>query len=82
MPLYYFVNQDTQEHLKKHFSYDEMEQFLKENPNIVRDFSGGGIGDPINLGITRTPDSWKDVLNNVKKQHRNVFSGGTNINVR
>lgn len=83
MPLYYFIDQNTQEPLKKQLSYEEMEQFLKDNPNIVRDFSGSGFQiDPIRGGITRTPEAWKDILRNVKKEHRNLLSGGTHVNIR
>lgn len=83
MPRYTFRDPETGEEDTKEMKISEYDDFVAANPNLQRVYdSAFGIGDPIRMGVTRTPDSWKSLLKHVNKEHRNVLSGGTNINVR
>jgi hypothetical protein len=54
----------------------DMETFEQLNKNTFeRVFMPLNIGDPIKLGITRSPSSWNDLVKTIKKRNH-----GSNIN--
>lgn len=78
MPTYTFRNTDTDEVFDAVMKIAEYDQYLLDNPNIVREYSRApSIGDPImNM---KPSDSFRDILRNIKKEHRNLLSGGTSV---
>lgn len=68
MPFYDFFNKETNEHFRELMSIAEMEEYLKNNPNIQQDFLSMNIGDPVGLGITKPPsDFTKNILGRIKE---------------
>lgn len=83
MPSYTFLDTATGEEATHAMKMAEYDDFIAANPTLQRVYcSAPGVGDPIRLGVTRTPDSWKSLLKHVNKEHKNVLSGGTNVNIR
>lgn len=81
MPRYQFRNVETDEIVVEWVKMDDYDSFLAANPHLVREYNGApGIGDPIRLGLQKPPEAFRDILRTVKKKHRNLLSGGTNIN--
>lgn len=67
MPVYSFEDQDTGEEFELTMSYEEMKQFLEDNPKVNQTFRMN-IVDPIGIGVTKPPtDFQKYVLNKVKQ---------------
>jgi hypothetical protein len=77
MPTYTFRNVDTGEETEKLLTLSERETFLEQNPNMKQCLSVVSFGDSVRLGITRTDNSFNDVLKNIKSHHR-----GSNIETR
>lgn len=68
MPLYDFLNTDTNEIFEKRMSFADKEQFLEENPHIQSYFgnmSGIPLIDPVRLGVRKPDSGWKDVLSKI-----------------
>lgn len=57
-------------------SISERGKYLEDHPHMKQDVSSPPLGDAIRLRITKNPDSFKDVLRNIKKHHH-----GSNIDV-
>ncbi len=68
MPVYSFINLDTQEEWESLMSSSDMEKYLSENPKVNRTFRIN-IGDPVRLGKTKTDEGFKDVLRNIQQKH-------------
>ena len=69
MPIYDFKNTETGEiEENRIMSISQREQYLKDNPHMTPHIaSAPPIGDPIKLGVTKTPDSFNSLLKNIKK---------------
>ena len=69
MPIYDFKNTETGEiEENKIMSISQREQYLKDNPHMSPHISKAPpLGDPIKLGVTKTPDSFNDLLKTIKK---------------
>lgn len=66
MPVYTFEDINTGEVVEYLITFDEMEQYLKENPDKRQVFRMN-IVDPVGAGITKPPaDFQKYVLGKVK----------------
>lgn len=70
MPIYDFKNTETGEiEENRIMSISQREQYLKDNPHMTPHIaSAPPIGDPIKLGVTKTPDSFNDLLKTIKKE--------------
>lgn len=67
--IYSFEDIETNEEFELQMSYDELKQFLADNPKVNQTFRMN-IGDPIGLGITKAPsDFQKYVLGRIKENH-------------
>jgi hypothetical protein len=83
VPRYTFLNSETQEEFDVDVKMADYDEYVKANPNFSRVYSSAAhIGDPVLQGVTKTPDSWKSLLKHVNRQHRNLFSGGTKVEIR
>ena len=69
MPIYDFKNVETGEiEENRIMSISQREQYLKENPHMTPHIrKEQPIGDTIKLGVTKTPDSFNDLLKTIKK---------------
>jgi len=66
MPVYAFEDKDTQEQFEITMSYDDLEPFLKDNPQLNQVFKMN-IVDPVGIGVTKPPaDFQKYVLSRAK----------------
>jgi hypothetical protein len=70
MPTYTFVNKETNERFDKFMSISERDEYLKSNPQIEQALNAPSIGDPVRLGVKRTPDGFQQLLNHAKKSHK------------
>ena len=67
--IYSFEDNDTGEEFTLEMSYDELKEFLKNNPNVNQTFVMN-LGDPIRMGVTKPPSDFsKYVLGKVKETH-------------
>jgi hydroxyethylthiazole kinase-like sugar kinase family protein len=66
MPVYSFEDTETSEEFELTMSYEELKQFLEDNPKVNQTFRMN-IVDPVGIGVTKPPaDFQKYVLNKVK----------------
>ena len=66
MPTYTFEDTETNEQFEMIMSYDDLEPFLKDNPQLNQVFKMN-IVDPVGIGVSKPPtDFQKYVLNKVK----------------
>lgn len=71
MPIYSMKNLDTQEEFEINLKYSDLEQYLKENPNITQIFNKfPGMVDPVRIGVRKTDEGFKDALREVKNHHK------------
>ena len=71
MPFYQFRNIDTGEEFEKLMSISNRETYLKENPNVETMINGAPIlSDPARMGLKKADASFRDLLGNIKRQHR------------
>lgn len=65
-PVYSFEDQETNEEFELQMSYEELKQFLVDNPKVNQTFRMN-IVDPMGIGVTRPPaDFQKYVLGRIK----------------
>jgi len=85
MATYTLRNKETDAVEDFTMKISEYDEFMESHPELERYWgnasSGPPQGDPIRLGITRNSEGFNDVLRMVKRNNRNFFQGGTNINV-
>ena len=71
MPIYSVMNKDTEEVFEVNMKFAELEQYLKEQPNLTQVFTKfPGVGDSVRLGMRKPDDGFRDVLRNVKHHHK------------
>ena len=71
IPTYRFRNKETLEEFDKFMHISERDPYLEANPHLVQGINGAPlIGDPIRLGITKPPESFRDVLRAAKSKHK------------
>lgn len=70
MPVYTFVNNETDEEWEEIKTYEDMKSYLEENPHISLTFRNMAIGDSVRLGVTRAPSWFNDVKKGIKKANR------------
>ncbi len=71
MPIYSMRDNTTLEEFEVNMKYSDLEEYLKQNPNIQQIFTKfPATGDPARLGIKRIDDGFRDVLKNVKHHHK------------
>lgn len=67
MPTYSFHDTETDEEFEIQMSYEELKQFLVDNPKVNQSFRMN-IVDPVGIGITKPPaDFQKYVLGRIKE---------------
>lgn len=76
MPTYQFLNQDTGKIDELVMTISERDQFVIDNPSMVQQLNKLNLGDPIRMGVTKPPESFRDILRNIKDKHL-----GSNVNI-
>ena len=68
MPVYEFKNSETNEIVEKILRISEYDQFVKDNPELVRHYSTAPslTSDSISP-LTRAGKEWENHLSNIKK---------------
>jgi hypothetical protein len=67
MPVYSFEDTETSEEFELTMSYEELKQFLEDNPKVNQTFRMNLV-DPVGIGVTKPPsDFQKYVLGKVAK---------------
>ena len=76
MPTYKFLNNETGEEFEDFMSISALDQYLKDNPNIVQLVNGAPL---IHSGRgTGKPDQgFRDLLKDMKKKHSKGISRST-----
>jgi hypothetical protein len=64
MPLYDFYNPETDEQWEAKMSYEEMKQFVADNPHLQQVFSMNIVGGTGSGGI-KTDDGFKEVMSRI-----------------
>lgn len=65
MPIYSFHDTETEEEFELQMSYEELKQFLEDNPKVNQTFRMNLV-DPVGIGVTKPPsDFQKYVLGKV-----------------
>jgi len=74
MPTYTLRNIYTDEVFEEYMSYSELQEYLKDKPNIEQILSAPAIVS----GISKKPDSgFRDILKNIKKEHSRGLTRST-----
>ena len=70
MPIYEFINTETEEVFEKIIPLGEFDQYLKDNPNIKRHYSSAPAisysGEASKGVLSRAGDGWKEVQDRIK----------------
>lgn len=69
MPLYTFRNIETGEEFEENLRMAELDDYIKDNPHLKHIMGCPGIVDPFRIGVSKTPDSFKDVMRDIKKRN-------------
>jgi len=78
MPIYTFKNLNTGDEFTTVMSMTEREEYLKANPDIQQQLiAAPAIGDSIKLGLRKPPDSFRDVLREIKKKNSRGLTKST-----
>jgi hypothetical protein len=67
MPFYNIRNKPTGHEWQELCSWSELQQLLEKFPEFELLPSRPNFGDPIRMGITKPPESFRDLLRNMKK---------------
>ncbi len=67
MPIYTFKNRVTGDEVTEMLSFSGRDEFLENNPDFYQPPTTPLIGDPMRLGVTKTSDSFQDLLKNAKR---------------
>jgi len=80
MPLYEFIDTQTDEKFDKFMSISSREDYLKENPHIQPVLSAPPLVDPVSVGVRRTDQGFKEVLQRIDKlTPGSILKSTTNI---
>lgn len=72
MPVYSFIIKETGEEYEMTLTYDEMNQYLQDHPEVNQTFHMNLV-DPVGIGISKPPvDFQKHVLGRIKSSVPNA----------
>lgn len=72
MPVYSFANKTTGEEYELTMSYDDLEKYLGEHPEVNQTFRMNVV-DPVGIGVSKPPvDFQKHVLGRIKSSVPNA----------
>lgn len=67
MPTYVFKNTKTGESFEEFMTISEMEQKLKDEPDLELGISAPALVDPYSIGRVRPPNQFNQLLKKIKK---------------
>lgn len=70
MPLYDFLNEETGEIESHQIKIAEYDEFCAQNPQLKRRLSAPGFADPARIGVSKTPESFNQLVKNIKKRYK------------
>ena len=71
MPVYSMKNIETDDVFEVNLKYSDLEQYLIDNKEIKQIFTRfPGTVDPVNVGVRKTDEGFRDALREVKSAHR------------
>ena len=69
MPRYEFDNDQTGE-IEAHFvKISELDDFKQTHPHLKQRLSRPGFADPARIGVTKNPESFNQLVKNIKKRY-------------
>lgn len=68
MPTYTVMNKNTRKKKDLFCSYDELETYLKENPNWSKVVTAPNIVTHTGNMVNQTSGDWKDLMKKMKKE--------------
>lgn len=68
MPLYEFVNTETNEVFDLIMKISEKEQYLRDNPHIQALLSAPTMMDPVRVGVRKPDNGFKEVLQRIHEK--------------
>ncbi|AGR47897.2 hypothetical protein PHIM7_192 [Sinorhizobium phage phiM7] len=72
MPTYNFKHRESDAEIETFMSFAERDQFLAEHPDWYQIITTApSIGDPVHLGVRRTPESFNDALKYISDRNDN-----------
>lgn len=77
MPLYSIKNTKTGEVHDKILSFEELKEYLAQNPDFTQCLNAPKMVDPFTVGRVRTDDGFNDLMKEMKSTHKH-----NNINSR
>lgn len=78
MPVYTFKDINTNDQFTTVMSMSEREEYLKANPHIQQQIiAAPALGDSIRMGMVKPPESFRDILREVKKKNSRGFTRST-----
>jgi hypothetical protein len=72
MPIYEFYNPETEEQWETKMSYEEMKQFVADNPQLHQIFQMNFAHASGSDGGGKVPDHFKEVMSRVAEQNPNT----------
>ena len=81
MGRYSYINLETGEEVELDMKISEMEEFENTNINYKRVLKPVAFGDSVRLGVTKSPDSFNDLLKTIRKKnkHSNISTGNGEV---
>lgn len=68
MPIYEFLNKNTNEVEEINMKISDLDKFKDDNPHMIRHFSTLNFQDSVSLGIKRPPIEFKEgVIDRIKR---------------
>lgn len=67
MPFYEFENKETGETTEELMPYRELEDYLKEHPELKQVLTAANFGDSIRMGRQKPSEGFRDHLRRIKK---------------
>jgi hypothetical protein len=77
MPTYTFHNSEADTTEEHYLKISELDEFKNNNPHLKQKLSVPSIGDSVQLGVTKTPDSFNSLLKHIKKGNSKGFTDST-----
>ena len=76
MPTYKFLNNETGEEFEDFMSISALDQYLKDNPNIVQLVNGAPLIHS-GRGLQKPDNGFREILREVKKKNSKGISRST-----
>lgn len=75
MPSYSWKNLNTGEEFTTVMTMAEREEYVKANPHIQQQLiAAPALGDTIRMGMVKPPESFRDILREIKKKNSKGFT--------